>query len=140
MFHVTIFKGVFWFAVWFWHAFSRIYCKQTTENNERNFFVLNKAFQFLIHILFWVYCLVTRDIRMTLAGTLKKHCDDDWACPGDLKQKTQIQFYLLFHWLSLHAQLAQKSVDFRFYSSSNMKKMTVFRKMAAIFINCYIFK
>ena len=134
------FKGVFWFDVWFSHALSRIYCKQTTKDNGINFFLLNKAFQCLPYILFWFYCLVTRDVRMTLTGTLKKPCSEDWACSGGLKQNTQIQFHLLFHWLSSSAQLAQKSFYFRFYSSSNMKKLTLFRKMAAIFVNCYIFK
>ena len=28
---------------------------------------------------------------MALTGTLKKPSAEDWACPGGLKQKTQIQ-------------------------------------------------
>ena len=124
-------KGVFWFAVWFSHAFSRIYCKQTTKDNDINFFPLTKAFQCLPYILFWVYCLVTCDVRMTLTGSLKNPCADDWACSGGLKQKTQLQLYLLFHWLSLSAQLVKNIAIYK-YGSHFSKKSQFFHVWGAI--------
>ena len=36
---------------------------------------------------------------------MKKPCAVDWAWLGGLEENTQIRFYLLFHWLSLSAQL-----------------------------------
>ena len=97
----------------------------------RIFFLLNKEFQCLPLIFLWAYCPITRDVRKKLTKTLKKPCANDWACAGGLDENTQVQIYLLFHWLSLSTRLFENIAIYK-HGSHFSKNSQSFHAWGAI--------